>query len=292
MLDDRRALEIVLPKEPGVGFKHLHFEDLLNDRGCVSWLEIHAENYMSDGGRKIAQLNRLRQDFPISCHGVGLSIGGENPLSKDHLNRLEALVSWLEPASFSEHLAWSSHGGSYFNDLLPVPYTKAALQRVCEHIDEVQNILGRTMLLENPSTYLVFEESEMTEIEFISDISRRTGCGLLLDVNNVFVSSTNHSVNPYWYIDEFPLHSVGEIHLGGHAEDSDDEGALLLIDNHGSEVAEPVWDLYEHVLRGAGALPTLIEWDSDVPEWKILEAEADRAFRLMNIVQDEYVGLP
>ena len=284
MFDERHAAGSNLPKNPGVGFKRCHFQDIVNDSGCVGWLEIHAENYMSEGGRNIAQLKRLRQDFPISCHGVGLSIGGENALSVEHLNRLKALVAWLEPAEFSEHLAWSSHDGNYFNDLLPIPYNEAALTRVCDHIDEVQDFLGRTILLENPSTYLVFEESEMSEIEFISEISRRTGCGLLLDVNNVFVSATNHSVDPFEYIDNFPLHLVGEIHLGGHAEETDDDGAVLLIDNHGSEVVEPVWKLYERVLRRAGVLPTLIEWDNDVPEWNILAAEARRAYRVMTYV--------
>ncbi len=281
MFDELQEPGCILPKSPGVGFKHVHFNEILNDCGRVAWLEIHAENYMSEGGRNIAQLKKLRQHFPISCHGVGLSIGGTNPLDKTHLRRLKTLVDWLVPASFSEHLAWSSHDGQYYNDLLPVPYTRAALDRVCDHIDEVQEFLGRSLLLENPSTYLVFEESEMSEIEFISQISKRTGCGLLLDVNNVFVSATNHETDPYSYINEFPLALVGEIHLGGHAEDTDDEGATLLIDNHGAEIVEPVWALFEHTIKLSDALPTLIEWDNDVPEWKTLAAEAQRAHTAM-----------
>jgi len=236
---------------------------------------------MGRGGRSLAQLRRLRESFPISCHGVGLSIGGEAPLDREHLDRLKDLVGWLEPASFSEHLAWSTHEGHYFNDLLPLPYTAATLDDVCRHIDEVQDWLGRPMLLENPSTYFVFEESEMDEIAFLSRIVEQTGCGLLLDVNNVFVSSSNHGWSPQGYIDRFPLQHVGEIHLGGHAEDADDDGRTLLIDDHASEVAGPVWDLYAYTLGLGGAKPTLIEWDNDIPEWSVLAEEARRAGELL-----------
>ena len=176
-----------LPNLPGVGYKPQHFADIFTDPSPVSWFEIHAENYMGDGGRPIAQLSALSKRFPISVHGVGLSIGGEGRLDRDHLARLKRLVGWLEPASFSEHLAWSSHGGAYFNDLLPLPYTEATLARVCDHIDEVQEALGRQMLLENPSSYLAFAESTMRETEFLRAVADRTGCGLLLDINNVFV---------------------------------------------------------------------------------------------------------
>ncbi|MFT5744251.1 MAG: hypothetical protein ACI86S_002332, partial [Paracoccaceae bacterium] len=243
----------------------------------VGWLEIHAENYMGDGGRPLAQMRALSERFPISVHGVGLSIGGEGPLDRDHLARLKHLCDWLNPASFSEHLAWSTHDSHFLNDLLPLPYTAGTLARVVDHIDHVQNALGRQMLLENPSSYLAFEDSEMTETDFLREIVRATGCGLLLDVNNVFVSATNLGYSPQGYIDDYPLLAVGEIHLGGHDEDADEHGAPLLIDSHGCEVVDPVWALLDHTLTQSGPRPLLIEWDTDVPEWDVLAAEAKRA---------------
>lgn len=266
-----------LPNGPGVGYKPQHYRDIIEDAAPVQWLEIHAENYMGDGGRPLAQLRHLAERFPVSVHGVGLSIGGETALDSDHLARLKHLVGWLNPASFSEHLAWSTHDSHFLNDLLPLPYTEKTLARVAAHIDQVQDILGRRMLLENPSTYLAFAETEMAETEFLAEIARRTGCGLLLDVNNVFVSAVNQQTDPVAYIDAFPLDKVGEIHLGGHDEDSDDHGAPLLIDSHAAPVVDPVWALYAHTIEQGGARPTLIEWDTDVPGWPILAAEADRA---------------
>ncbi len=266
-----------LPNTPGVGYKPQHFTTIMDAPGSVGWLEIHAENYMGAGGRPISQLRHLAERFAFSVHGVGLSIGGEGPLDKDHLQRLKHLVGWLNPASFSEHLAWSTHESAFLNDLLPLPYTKDTLARVADHIDEVQEVVGRRMLLENPSSYLAFDESTLEETEFLKEIATRTGCGLLLDVNNVFVSATNLDSDPISYIDAFPLDLVGEIHLAGHDEDHDDHGKPLLIDSHGREVAEPVWTLFEHVIRKGGPRPSLIEWDNDVPDWPVLEAEAARA---------------
>ena len=266
-----------LPNAPGVGYKPQHFADITNDPGVVGWLEIHAENYMGDGGRPLAQLRHLAETFAISAHGVGLSIGGETSLDPDHLKRLRLLNDWLKPASFSEHLAWSTHGAEFLNDLLPLPYTEATVTRVADHVDELQETIGRKMLLENPSSYLAFTESTMSETDFLREIARRTGCGLLLDVNNVFVSATNLDTDPIAYIDDFPLDHVGEIHLGGHDEDEDDHGAPLLIDSHGREVADPVWTLYDYVIAKGGTRPTLIEWDNDIPDWATLEAEAQRA---------------
>ncbi len=266
-----------LPQAIGVGFKAQHLEAILGDPAPVTWLEIHAENYMGDGGPPLAQLRHLAQRFPISCHGVGLSIGAEGPLDHAHLARLKTLMGWLNPASFSEHLAWSTHDLGFMNDLLPVPYDEATLTRVCDHIDEVQTVLGRKMLLENPSTYVQFASSSMSEIEFLETIVARTGCGLLLDVNNVFVSATNQNYDPRAYIDAFPCAHVGEIHLGGHEEDTDEAGAPLLIDAHNNPVVDPVWALYEHTLTRTGPVPTLIEWDNDVPAWPELAAEAARA---------------
>lgn len=273
-----------LPAKPGVGYKPQHFAAIMADPGPVGWLEVHAENYMGAGGRPLAQLRHLAERFPISVHGVGLSIGGEGALDRDHLDRLKQLCDWLNPASLSEHLAWSTHDGAFLNDLLPLPYTPATLVRVCDHIDQVQDRLGRRMLLENPSTYIAFAETAMDEVAFLGEIARRTGCGLLLDVNNVHVSGTNQNFDPAAYLDAFPLHLVGEIHLGGHDEDQDDQGRRLLIDSHGTEVLDPVWALYAGVIRKAGPCPTLIEWDNDVPDWPVLAAEAARAARLLEPV--------
>lgn len=266
-----------LPAAPGVGYKPQHYAEILAGAGPVSWLEIHAENYMGDGGRPLAQLRALAERFPISVHGVGLSIGGEGRLDTEHLARLKHLVGWLNPASFSEHLAWSTHDSAFLNDLLPLPYTNATLDRVVAHVDEVQDTLGRQMLLENPSSYLAFSESTWDEPDFLREIARRTGCGLLLDVNNVFVSATNLGFTPQAYIEGFALEKVGEIHLGGHDEDEDDHGAPLLIDSHGREVADPVWALLDHTLVRSGPKPLLIEWDTDVPAWPVLAEEARRA---------------
>ncbi len=266
-----------LPAAPGVGYKPQHFSDIMANASPVEWLEIHAENYMGDGGRPLAQLRALSERFAISVHGVGLSIGGVDPLDEDHLARLKKLVGWLHPASFSEHLAWSTHGTEFLNDLLPLPYTNDTLTRVAGHIDHVQETLGRQMLLENPSSYLAFAESTWSETDFLAEISRRTGCGLLLDVNNVFVSATNLGYSPQGYIDAYPLAKVGEIHLGGHDEDEDDHGHPLLIDSHGAEVVDPVWALLDYTLDRSGPKPTLVEWDTDVPDWPVLAAEATRA---------------
>ena len=270
-----------LPALAGVGYKPQHFKDILDNPAPVGWLEIHAENYMGAGGRPLAQLRHLAERFPISVHGVGLSIGGEAPLDEDHLARLKTLCDGLNPASFSEHLAWSTHDGAFLNDLLPLPYTPATLTRVADHIDRVQEVLGRRMLLENPSVYVGFTETTLGEVDFLTEIARRTGCGLLLDVNNVYVSATNQAYDPLGYIRDFPLHLVGEIHLGGHDEDRDGAGRRLLIDSHGAQVVDPVWQLYAETLRLGGAKPTLIEWDNDVPDWPVLAAEAGRATALL-----------
>src|SRR6056297_943655 len=266
-----------LPNASGVGYKAEYFTALQDDPGPVEWIKVHAENYMGDGGRPLAQLRHLAERFAISVHGVGLSIGGEGRLDPDHLARLKHLCDWLQPASFSEHLAWSTHDSHFLNDLLPLPYTPTTLRRVADHIDEVQEVLGQQVLLENPSSYLAFDESTYSETEFLTEITRRTGCGLLLDVNNVFISATNLRLDPRAYIDAFPLDRVGEIHLGGHDEDHDEHGAPLLIDSHGREVADPVWALLDHTLRQSGPRPVLIEWDANVPDWPLLAAEARRA---------------
>ncbi len=270
-----------LPQSAGVGYKSVHLDGILADINHVGWLEVHAENYMGAGGPQIGQLKYLRERFPISCHGVGLSIGSEGPLDKEHLQRLKKLVGWLDPAMFSEHLAWSTHETGYMNDLLPVPYNEETLAKVVAHIDEVQETVGRQMLLENPSTYVAFTDTTMSEIDFLKEIVARTGCGLLLDVNNVFVSSTNQQTSPEDYIDAFPVDHVGEIHLGGHEAQEDDFGDPLLIDSHNNPVVDPVWTLYERLVGRTGPIPTLIEWDNDIPEWPVLANEARLADEIM-----------
>lgn len=270
-----------LPRAGGVGLKPEHFRTILETRPAIGFFEIHAENYMVAGGPFHHYLERIRADYPLSIHGVGLSIGGEGPLDEAHLDRLASLLDRYQPESFSEHLAWSSHGGTFFNDLLPVSYTPVTLQHVCDHIDRVQERLQRRMLLENPATYVEFAASTMTEAEFIGEIVKRTGCGLLLDVNNAHVACTNHGRDPYAYLRALPLAAVGEIHLAGFAEDCDAAGAPLLIDSHGSPVAESVWALYGFAISLTGPQPTLIERDHDIPALPVLAAEAQQAEAIM-----------
>lgn len=270
-----------LPSRAGIGLKPEHFREILVTVPDIGFFEIHAENYMVDGGPFHHYLTRIRERYPLSIHGVGLSIGSESPLDESHLDRLAALLDRYEPESFSEHLAWSSHGGAFLNDLLPVPYHAATLARVCEHIDRVQDRLKRRMLLENPATYVEFAASTMAEPEFISEVVKRSGCGLLLDVNNVYVSCVNHHRDPHAYIRALPLDEVAEIHLAGFAQDEDADGAPLLIDSHGAPVAQAVWELYCYALDWVGPTPTLLERDNDIPAFPVLFAEAQQAERIL-----------
>lgn len=271
-----------IPAQAGVGLKAEYYRQALENAEPVAWFEVHPENYMGAGGPPHRYLTAIREKFPLSLHGVGLSIGAPRGLDMEHLNALKDLVNRYEPGLFSEHLAWSTHDMGFFNDLLPVPYTQEVLDLVVAHVDQVQTHVGRQMLLENPSTYVQFETSTMSEIEFISEIARRTGCGLLLDVNNVYISATNHNYSAVEYLDAFPIQHVGEIHLAGHMTEADDIGAPLLIDTHDRTVADPVWALYEHVIAKAGAIPTLIEWDADLPTWDVLADEAAQANVILN----------
>ncbi|MCM2291181.1 DUF692 domain-containing protein [Allorhizobium sp. BGMRC 0089] len=270
-----------LPAQAGTGFKPEHFREIISHKQPVGFFEIHAENYMGAGGPPHAQLGRLRADYALSIHGVGLSIGSMQPLDQDHLARLKALCDRYQPESFSEHLAWSSHDTVFLNDLLPLPYTEETLRHVSDHIDEVQSSLKRQMLLENPATYVTFRQSTLEEVDFLTELTKRTGCGLLLDINNVFVAATNHRLDPHAYLSRFPLEHVREIHLSGHSETVDDHGAPLLIDSHDTPVKDPVWALYRSVLSHTGPLATLIEWDNDVPAWSVLLAEAQAAETLL-----------
>lgn len=280
-----------VPARAGAGLKAAHYRDIIEGRPDIGWFEVHPENYMGAGGPPHHYLTKVRELYPLSLHGVGLSIGSDGPLDKEHLQRLKSLIDRYEPGLFSEHLAWSSHGGIYFNDLLPLPYTQETLTRVAEHIDAVQETAGRQMLLENPSTYVQFTTSDMSEIGFLSELARRTGCGLLLDVNNVYVSATNHNYDAAAYIDAFPVEHAGEIHLGGLAPQTDDAGAPLLIDAHGSEIIDPVWELYARAIARAGLKPTLIEWDNDVPAWPVLFEETRRAERVMAARQSNHAAI-
>ncbi|TXH88175.1 MAG: DUF692 domain-containing protein [Rhodoferax sp.] len=265
----------------GVGLKPAHFADIHALPTALGFFEIHAENYLVAGGPLHHHLARIRARFPLSIHGVGLSIGGVDPLDAEHLDAVAALVRRYEPALFSEHLAWSSHGGVYFNDLLPAPYNQAALQQVCTHIHQVQERMGRTMLLENPSTYVEFASSTWGEGDFLREVLQRTGCGLLLDVNNVYVSAINHGRDPLQSLRAMPCAAAQEIHLAGFAHDQDSAGDVLLIDTHGAPVAQAVWDLYRHALALTGPCPTLIERDNDVPSFHVLEQEALQALALL-----------
>jgi uncharacterized protein (UPF0276 family) len=279
-----------LPARGGVGLKPQHFQQVLDGCPDIGFFEVHAENFMVDGGPFHHYLGRIRELYPLSLHGVGLSIGAEGPLDEAHLDRLEALIARYEPASFSEHLAWSTHDGAFLNDLLPVPYDEVTLARVCEHIDRVQTRLARRMLLENPSTYVEYSTSTMSESQFLREVVRRTGCGLLLDVNNAHVSCVNHGRDALAFIDDLPLHAVAEIHLAGFATDRDAAGASLLIDNHGSPVDEAVWGLYARVMDRIGSMPTLIEWDNDVPALEILLEQAQYAQGLMTGHRRVHIG--
>lgn len=276
-----KRVDARIPDRAGVGLKAEHYADILELKPDLGWFEVHPENYMGAGGPPHHFLESIREHYPLSLHGVGLSIGGENPLNKEHLGRLKDLNERYQPGLFSEHLAWSTHETHFLNDLLPVPYTEQTLTRVIEHIDEVQQIIGRQMLLENPSLYVAFDQSSMSEIEFLTRITDQTSCGLLLDVNNVYVSATNQQYDPQKYIAQFPLHIVGEIHLGGHAPDKDETGAPLLIDAHDRAVDEAVWALYERTIVLGGPRPTLIEWDNDVPDFVTLLDQARQAELIM-----------
>jgi len=266
-----------LPARSGLGLKPEHFHSILETLPDLGFFEIHAENYMVEGGPYHHYLAKIRSHYPLSIHGVGLSIGAEAGLDEAHLDRLAALIKRYEPQSFSEHLAWSSHGGVFLNDLLPLPYHAETLHRVCAHIDRVQERLQRRMLLENPATYVEFADSTFGEADFIGELVRRTGCGLLLDVSNVHVSCVNHGRDPQAFITALPLAATGQIHLAGFARDVDAAGDPLLIDSHGAAVADEVWRLYRFALEMLGPVPTLIERDNDVPAFPVLLAEARKA---------------
>jgi len=265
----------VLPARAGIGLRSGHVSELLASRPPVPWLEVHPENYMG-GGRAGASLEAVRLDYPVSLHGVGLSLGTAGALDRRHLGRLRTLVDRLDPCLVSEHLSWSTVGGAYLNHLLPVPYTEETLAVVAEHVDQVQEALARPILVENPSSYLRFRHSSIGEPQFLAELARRTGCGLLCDVNNIYVSAWNVGHDADAYLGALPAAAVAEIHLAGHAV-NDADGRAILIDDHGSPVPPPVWALYRKALERFGAVPTLVEWDANLPELEVLLGEAQTA---------------
>ncbi|WP_431823717.1 MNIO family bufferin maturase [Burkholderia sp. F1] len=275
-----------VPARAGVGLRFRHHRDALERPPAGAWFEVHTENYMG-GGSAPRCLDAIRRDHPLSLHGVGLSLGSADGLDDAHLARVRAAVRRFEPGLVSEHLSWSAIGGSYLADLLPLPMTEEALALVCRHVDQIQTALGRRMLVENPSTYLRYVHSTIPEWTFLAELARRTGCGLLCDVNNIYVSAWNHGWNPQTYLAALPAAAVGEIHLAGHRVAQIDGGRTLRIDDHGSRVAPAVWALYRDALRRFGPVPTLIEWDTDVPPLDVLLQEAEIAETMLEEVRHE-----
>ena len=271
-----------IPPRAGIGFRPQHIHDFLLNPPDVAWIEVHAENYFVEGGPRIQALEKLRQTYPVSIHGVGLSLA--STLNPDHMEAFKALVEQFQPGLISEHLAWTTHESVYYNDLLPFPYTEETLKTVCQNIDQVQTSLGRKILVENPSTYLRFKHSTIAEREFLTEVVHRSGCGLLLDVNNVHIASTNHTFDPEEYISELPLSEVGEIHLAGHTVHSV-AGQTILLDDHGGPVSEPVWGLFRATLKRIGPCPTLVEWDNNVPDLPVLLEQATIAENWLNEVR-------
>ncbi len=268
------------PPTAGLGFKAQHFEPALADPAAGLWFEVHAENYMVAGGPRLAMLEALRQERPLSLHGVGLSLAADADPDADHLARLKRLADRFEPFAVSEHLAWSAWGGAYHGDLLPFPRSAAALARLIRNVDIVQDTLGRRILIENPALYAPLDGHDMDEAGFLTELVRHTGCGLLADINNAFVSARNLGLDALAYLDSLPAEAVGEIHLAGHGPDPE-QGEALLIDTHGAPVAEPVWDLYQRLVARIGPRPTLIERDQDIPPFAELMAERDRAAAIL-----------
>jgi hypothetical protein len=261
-----------LPIATGIGLRAPHVSHVLAVRPPVPWFEIHSENYFTDGGPALAALMRIRADYPLSMHGVGLSLGSTDPLDVGHLAKLKRLADRVEPASISEHLCWSSVNGRHYNDLLPLPYTAEALDHVCARVAAVQEFLRREILVENVSSYVAFAESTWDEGAFVAAVAARTGCKLLVDVNNIYVNARNHGLDADAYLAAIPPSVVAEIHLAGF-----DATGPCLIDTHGTPVAPEVWSLYESALARYGPVPTLIEWDTDIPEFSVLQDEAGRA---------------
>jgi uncharacterized protein (UPF0276 family) len=265
-----------IPARTGIGLRAPHVHEFLATLPKVGWVEVHSENYFGDGGQPLSLLERVRQHYPLSLHGVGLSLGSSDELSTEHLRSLKSLVQRIEPGFVSDHISWSSLEGRYFNDLLPLPYTEESLNLICDHIDQTQEFLGRRILVENVSSYLQYDHSTMAEAEFVAQVASRTGCGILLDVNNVYVSAVNHGFDAYAYLHAIPQAAVQEFHLAGHSKTE-----TLLLDTHSAPVSDKVWAVYEAALARFGAIPSLLEWDVDIPALAVLLNEASKAEYLM-----------
>lgn len=281
-----RAERGPIPAKAGIGLRFQHHEAVVETRPDIAWLEVHTENYMG-GGTPLAYIERIRADYPISLHGVGLSLGSAERLDAAHLARIRRTAERIEPALVSEHLSWSVVSGSYLADLLPLPMTEEALDVVCRHVDQVQAYLRRRILVENPSSYLRYRHSTMPEWEFLAAVAERTGCGLLCDVNNIYVSACNHGWDPLAYLAALPPAAIGEIHLAGHTVRQLEGGQVLRIDDHSSRVIPAVWALYAEALARFGPVPTLIEWDTNIPALDVLIDEAAHATTLLNRPQEQ-----
>lgn len=265
----------ILPLQVGMGLRAPHFHEVLTRLPDVAWLEVHSENYLDEQGVQRHILREVAQHYPLSFHGVGLSLGSTDPLNPQHLKSLKTLIDEFKPALMSEHLSWSSVSGRYFNDLLPIPYTEESLMHFCQQVDQAQQVFGRQILVENPTAYLQFKDSTLSEWDFLAQLVQKTGCGLLLDLNNIYVNSVNHSFDCQTYLDNIPLSAVGELHLAGFSINEYDEGQIL-IDTHGSPVSDPVWQLFSGIREKCQA-PALVEWDTDIPALDILLGEVDKA---------------
>ncbi|MEK7736285.1 MAG: DUF692 domain-containing protein [Pseudomonadota bacterium] len=271
-----------LPAQAGIGLRAPHSREILASLPDIAWLEVHSENFFGPGGEALRVLDALRQHYPLSLHGVGLSLGSVDPLEQSHLRKLKALIERVQPAAVSEHLCWSSIGGRFLNDLLPLPYSEEALVTVCEKIRLTQDFLGRRIMVENVSSYVRLSGATMTEWEFLAEVAQRSDCDILLDVNNIYVSASNHGFSAVDYLDAIPGQRIGEIHLAGYETDEGDPAEEdFLVDTHSRPVSAPVWDLYAEALRRFGPKPTLIEWDNDIPELAVLLAEAGKAQKLL-----------
>lgn len=272
-----------LPARAGIGLRGPHIDELLATKPHLAWLEVHSENYFGNGGRALRQLDHVRADYPLSLHGVGLSLGSTDPLNLRHLTKLKALISRIDPHSVSEHLCWSSIGGQFLNDLLPLPYSEEALTTVCRNIQQAQEFLGRRLLIENVSSYIRFKDEVLSEWDFLAEVARRCDCDILLDVNNIYVSSVNHGFDARTYLAAIPADRVAEIHLAGHESDDADDGSdSFLVDTHSRPVCDAVWSLYAEAIARFGQRPTLIEWDADLPTLDVLIAEAEKAQQLLD----------
>ena len=279
-LDPRGVPLGPIPARAGIGLRSVHHEALLTERPAVGFIEAHTENYFHEGGAAVRALTRARSNYPLSLHGVGLGLGSADGLDREHLVRVRQAIRRFEPALVSEHACWGHAGGEHFNDLLPLPYTEEAVGLLARQVREAQDFLGARLLIENVSAYVAFTHSRLTEWEFLTAVAQESGCGLLLDVNNVYVSAQNLQVDAHAFIAGLPVNAVGEIHLAGHARSGD-----VLIDDHGSAVCDAVWELFALALARFGALPTLIEWDTDIPPLATLVAEAARAERMLGEVR-------